>query len=225
MRSIVRLWGSLTIVLLLAFSSLAVLLGQTSASAQTSSENSDRAALVALYDATDGPNWTNSANWLTDAPLGEWYGVTADDDGRVLRLQLQGNRLAGEIPPELGSLSKLDELSLSGNELSGTIPAELGDLSNLWTLRLFDDELSGEIPSVLGSLSNLRGLRLDDNKLSGEIPAELGNLSSLVLLHLSNNELTGTIPADLGNLASLVPSQHSYGKDRVGVACHGRHVW
>ena len=37
--------------------------------------DSDRAALVALYEATDGPNWVDNGNWLTDAPLGEWYGV------------------------------------------------------------------------------------------------------------------------------------------------------
>ena len=38
----------------------------------------DRAALVALYSATDGASWKNSANWLSDAPLDEWYGVTTD---------------------------------------------------------------------------------------------------------------------------------------------------
>ena len=44
----------------------------------------DRAALVALYNATDGPNWVSNENWLTDAPLGEWYGVDTDASGRVL---------------------------------------------------------------------------------------------------------------------------------------------
>ena len=31
---------------------------------------SDREILVALYESTDGPNWVNAENWLTDAPLG-----------------------------------------------------------------------------------------------------------------------------------------------------------
>ena len=35
----------------------------------------DRAALVAFYHATDGPNWTKADNWLTDASTGDWYGV------------------------------------------------------------------------------------------------------------------------------------------------------
>ena len=43
----------------------------------------DRDALVALYNATDGPNWTNNTNWLSDRPIGEWYGVTTDAYGRI----------------------------------------------------------------------------------------------------------------------------------------------
>ena len=30
---------------------------------------SDRDALVAFYNATDAPNWTNNANWLSDKPI------------------------------------------------------------------------------------------------------------------------------------------------------------
>ena len=44
---------------------------------------SDRAALDALYDATGGPDWTDSTNWKTSAPIGEWFGVTTDAAGRV----------------------------------------------------------------------------------------------------------------------------------------------
>ena len=50
----------------------------------------ERMALVAFYDATDGPNWVDSGNWLTDAPLGEWYGVEMDSTGRVVGLDLSG---------------------------------------------------------------------------------------------------------------------------------------
>ena len=136
MKSIVRLWGSLTIVLCLAVLSFAVLLGQTTAGAQTSSADTDRAALVALYNATDGPNWTypnwvNNSNWLSDKPLDEWYGVTADARDRVIALRRWRGQLNGELPPELGNLSSLRVLSLSNNQLSGEIPPELGNLSSL----------------------------------------------------------------------------------------------
>ena len=49
--------------------------GDASGISEITVVNPDRAALVALYNATDGPNWVDNTNWLTDAPLGEWYGV------------------------------------------------------------------------------------------------------------------------------------------------------
>ena len=70
----------------------------------------DRAALEALYDATDGPNWTDSTNSKTSVPLGEWYGVTTDSVGRVEALRLRNNGLAGPIPAELASLEDLNVL-------------------------------------------------------------------------------------------------------------------
>ena len=75
--------------------------------------------LVALYEATNGPNWTNRANWLSDEPLWKWHGVTIDGAGRVRSLDLSVNRLSGEIPPELGSLTYLKVLRLGGKPIGG----------------------------------------------------------------------------------------------------------
>ena len=71
---------------------------------------SDRAALVALYNATGGRNWSRNRNWLSNAPMGEWHGVTTDSDGRVTHLSLYSNQLTGEIPAELGDLTNLELL-------------------------------------------------------------------------------------------------------------------
>ena len=110
----------------------------------------DREALVALYNAADGENWNRSDNWLSDAPLGEWEGVTTNDDGRVTKLLFIGNNIGGELPAELGSLSNLTHLLLGGGGLSGELPAELGSLSNLRTLELAGNyQLSGCVPSSL----------------------------------------------------------------------------
>ena len=70
----------------------------------------ERAAPVALYNATSGDNWANNTNWLSDMPLRGWHGVTTDSDGRVRKLDLSGNQLSGEVPSELGSLSNLKSL-------------------------------------------------------------------------------------------------------------------
>ena len=183
----------------------------------------DRAVLVALYNATDGPNWRFKTNWLSDKPLREWYGVDTDANGRVTGLRLYAvatssgdtvgigsggifpvdNGLSGEIPVKLGRLSNLTLLSLEGNKLTGTIPTELGRLSNLTELNLSGNQLTGRIPPELGQLSNLTYLSLGRNQLTGTIPSELLNLSKLTDLALGDNLLTGTIPPELGKLTRL----------------------
>ena len=161
------------------------------------------AALHALYNATDGANWTNSDKWLSDAPLSDWHGIKTDDDGRVTEIYLIGNNLSGEIPAALGKLNHLEGLYLARNDLSGSIPAELGNLSGLRTLMLFDNELTGAIPYQLGNLGYLEEIHLGRNQLSGDIPPLLGNLENLRRLHLTVNDLSGSIPASLGNLTNL----------------------
>ena len=103
---------------------------------EISGTGTDRDILVALYEATDGPNWKNAENWLTDVPLGDWHGVDTDAQVRVTRLQLSFNDLTGSIPRELGNLTSLTELSLRFNGLTGPIPRELGNLTSLTQLHL-----------------------------------------------------------------------------------------
>ena len=189
--------------------------------AQTSPET-DREALVALFNATDGESWDSSGTWLSRTPIGEWLGVTTNVQGRVTGLRLvvavgsHGNLdvgLTGELPPELGNLTMLQSLWLSGDwdyssskstgQLSGEIPPELGNLANLQSLTLSFHQFSGEIPPELGNLDNLQRLTLRSNQLTGEIPPELSNLANLQYLALGGNQLCGEIPPELGNLASL----------------------
>ncbi|MCK5739085.1 T9SS type A sorting domain-containing protein [bacterium] len=172
----------------------------------------ERAALIALYNSTDGDNWTDNSGWKTP-PLhtdgftipgteGGWNGVTVSGD-HIIQLLLHDNNLSGSIPVELGNLSSLNYVDLTSNQLSGNIPAELGGLSGLGSLRLDSNQLSGSIPAGLGNLNNLSRLFLRYNQLSGSIPAELGNLNNLTQLWLTSNQLSGSIPAELGNLNNL----------------------
>ena len=187
----------------------------------------DRDILVRLYEATGGENWVNRENWLSDAPLGDWFGVSLDEEGRVARIDLFGNGLAGRLPSEIGNLSRLRllrltdnnlagpippeisklteliELSLQRNNLSGLIPPEIGKLTELIELSLQRNKLTGAIPSQLGSLASLKILQLYDNKLTGRIPPQLGLLSELTRLDLASNALVGPIPLELGSLDSL----------------------
>ena len=167
--------------------------------------NPDRAILEALYRSTGGNSgyWRRHRNWLTDAPLGHWYGVQVDTLGQVAELSLSRNSLTGSIPPELGKLGSLASLYLPDNSLTGSIPPELGKLGSLQRLSLSRNSLTGSIPPELGKLGSLQELSLSRNSLTGSIPPELGKLGSLASLDLSRNSLTGSIPPELGKLGSL----------------------
>eukprot|EP00899_Mesostigma_viride_P022722 jgi/Mesvir1/3634/Mv14937-RA.1 len=126
--------------------------------------------------------------------------------GSLRRLEVLyagNNQLSGTIPHELGSLSSLEHLFLNDNQLSGSIPSELGSLHRLVLLYLHNNQLSGTILHELGSLSSLQDLYLNDNQLSGSIPPELGSLRNLKNLYLNRNQLAGTIPSNVGLILSL----------------------
>ena len=113
---------------------------------------SDRDALIALYDATNGDNWKNNENWCTDAPLDEWYGVERiDKNGRVTWLDLRANNLTGYIPTNIGDLTELSTLDLASNKLTGTIPIEITKLEKLFAFYLGNNDFSGSLSPDLTS--------------------------------------------------------------------------
>ena len=173
----------------------------TSTTARTASY---RAALVALYEAADGPNWTVSTNWLSDEPVYTWFGVRTNGRGRVTELNLAGLGLDGEIPVEIGDLTKLRWLNLARNsDLTGDLPAEMAQLTELEGLALGENDHTGPVPSWLGDLTKLRELGLGHNQLTGTIPIELRQLTGLEVLYLGGNGLIGSVPDWLGEFESL----------------------
>ena len=161
----------------------------------------DSLALVALYNTTDGANWTFNANWLT-GPVAKWHGITVEEN-RVTEIKLFSNNLNGNIPPEISQLTNLTNLYLYSNTLKGNIPPEIGQLTELVDLYLYSNQLSGPIPPEIGQLSNLQKLYLYANQLSDSIPPEIGQLDNLEYLYLYSNRLSGIIPTEIGNLVNL----------------------
>ena len=91
----------------------------------TPQPGSEREALELFYQDTNGANWINKANWLSNLPLDQWYGVDIDASGSVVSVDLRSNNLDGFITPGLRSLDSLAMLRLEGNSLLGCIPAGL----------------------------------------------------------------------------------------------------
>jgi hypothetical protein len=92
----------------------------------------ERAALVALFNSTNGPQWKDRTGWL--GPRGtecSWFGVecgfVSETDhlrDAVHGLRLADNNLAGPLPSELDRLD-LGELWVHGNRLTGPLPRRI----------------------------------------------------------------------------------------------------
>jgi len=172
---------------------------------------SDRLALIALYNAMSGPNWFQKTGWNPSGVPGDnpcsWYGVTCEG-GRVTKLNLLESGVDGSIPLQIGNLDQLKSLilgwtiftdaRLAFNPPYNPIPNEIGNLSNLEYL-----DLSGVTENYN---ENIGGI-----PLPGPLPASLGKLTKLTYLNLASKArdmqyhgfLTGAIPKELGNLANL----------------------
>ncbi|MGK2857163.1 MAG: leucine-rich repeat domain-containing protein [Thermoanaerobaculia bacterium] len=208
-----------------SLNALAVLVFIAATSAVAQVPQAERDALVAIYNATGGPSWTNRSGWLGAAGTEcTWAGVFCEG-GRVVNLYLQENGLSGTIPPETGNLTALRDLFLSANtNLSGALPASLANLTSLERFAANNNSLSGTL-SPVASLPRVRELYLSANEFSGEvvvppspdlvalnlnnnllvgsIPASISSRTQLRTVFLNNNQLTGPIPADIGNLTQL----------------------
>ncbi len=176
-------------------------------------DGSEREALIALYNATDGPNWVNNTNWCSDKPLNEWYGVTADGNDHVGSLYLEDNALVGPIPAEFSKLVNLKDLRITQTNGHITNIDPVFDISGLttliygvgryWSLDEYESvrERMLSIPSGIGKLKNLRSLTVIGIK--EDLPEELFNLELLQHLNLEIMQTGKPLPTGFGKLQNL----------------------
>ncbi|MGV7108070.1 hypothetical protein [Flavobacterium sp. U410] len=165
----------------------------------------ERDALIALYNATDGNNWTNTINgqgvWPVNDPSVEveswnsstntgWYGVTVSN-GHVVAIALNG--VNGTIS-NLSALTYLESLSLTTLTSTQTLSGSLDGLQNLSNLRFlnisanYQNNFNSIIP--ICGLLNLETLYLSGSNFNQELPIEFFNLTNLKKLRLSGCNFT-----------------------------------
>jgi len=185
---------------------------------------SERKALIDIYNSLGGINWNYYSNWLGDHGTEcSWDGVECDNNhvtkislSNILEDNIQGNipesignfqylsvlKLSGQItmlPENFENLENITELTLSYNKLT-TLPEWFGNLKNLSILDLSKNQLTS-LPESFCNLKQLSELNLDNNRFK-TIPECIGELQNLIELKLDNNELT-SIPDSFKNLINL----------------------
>lgn len=127
--------------------------------------------LCDLYNQAGGATWKLNRLWdITTNAVDKngWEGVTLDDDGHILKIDLSQRGLVGTIPAGLFSLPYLEKLNLSNNTLTGKLEEVIPEGSNA---------------------SKLSIVNLEKNQFSGTIPASINQLPALTRLDLYNNQL------------------------------------
>ncbi len=134
--------------------------------------NEEKTSLKAIYENTSGENWRNNDGWMNETVHHcQWYGISCSTKGRVTRIDLRDNNLAGQFPvytrkhihPDgtllpvwyytkygLANLFNLETIDLAGNKLQGTI--DYRSIYNLPYLVHFDvsgNQLSGELTALV----------------------------------------------------------------------------
>jgi hypothetical protein len=159
----------------------------------------DFAELINFYNATNGPSWTNKTGWQNgaagnDCNVCNWFGITCNDEDRVMEIRLSNNNLtAVSLPSTMTNLTLLRVLVLYNNNLSGNIPDWFHNFPHIETIDLGSNHYSGTLPSNLTLITGLQNLYLDDNNLTGTLLPGLGNLP-LSLIYLNNNNFSGCFP-------------------------------
>ncbi len=153
--------------------------------------SSERAALIALFEATDGPNWAHKVGWL--GPPGtecHWHGVDCASKydaptTNVTSLDLFDNTLRGTVPEAFGALPHLKSLHLAteDNALTGKLPPPLlrrwlsGDLEVLTGPgSLFTDITAIEIDSSDFSWCGGRRIVLRQDGTASSIAERCGSV-------------------------------------------------
>lgn len=170
-----------------------------------SSRQVDSLALVAIYNASDGANWTKN-KWELDKPIDTWSAVTVTD-GRVTALKLTNSGVIAQdwtLPEAVGDLAELTELRINSNKLTGTIPDAVYSLSKLQKLYFQNNNLTGSLSPKLGQLTELVEVYIDRNKnFGGTLPAEIGALTKLTGINISQTAIGGAIPQTLTGCQAL----------------------
>ncbi|XP_074284129.1 receptor-like protein EIX2 [Silene latifolia] len=201
--------------------------------------SSERDALLQFKDGLTADYCGLLTSWEPNTDCCRWTGIVCSNlTNHVVKLELVPSDffscLKGKVSPSLGELKHLEHLNLRHNLFYGEIPHQLGNLSKLtildlhhaydsvpvqslsWISRLallrYLDLSSANLTKVrnwitiVSHLHSLRFLSMDSCQLPTETPSSIisyVNLHSLSYLSLSNNAFQGSVSNIISKLCKL----------------------
>uniref|UniRef100_A0A7S2ERU3 Disease resistance R13L4/SHOC-2-like LRR domain-containing protein n=1 Tax=Trieres chinensis TaxID=1514140 RepID=A0A7S2ERU3_TRICV len=111
-------------------------------------------------------------------------------------LELYGNDFIGTIP-DMSNASALKRIDCFNNKLTGQFPSSLASISQIQIVHLKNNRLTGTLPENLGNLPLLSWLDVSNNNLVGTIPPSLGTITSLRDIRMGGNKIHGPVPESL----------------------------
>mmetsp|Transcript_146453 Transcript_146453/g.255407 ORF Transcript_146453/g.255407 Transcript_146453/m.255407 type:complete len:392 (-) Transcript_146453:87-1262(-) len=172
-------------------------------------------ALNVFYKEMSGDQWRTRDNWGEGDPCWDaWYGVTCDEHGHVIALELSDNRLVGSVPAALDRVTALMKLDLSTsaqsfmnhpnvdkNRVFGRLPS-LASMKRLEEVEVSGNEITALPDNLYQNGGTLRSVSASRNLIK-EMPLYLNRYPKLHTLELDRNQISGTIPVEVGLLGKM----------------------
>jgi len=158
-----------------------------------------RYILAVVYYEQGGTEWRRSTNWLSEKSVCVWEGVECDENSYIRILNLDQNRLTGQLSDAPTSLNAIEGYFVAKNTLSGSIPKSYFTSDTLRIIDFSENALSGEISS-LSRGNKLTDINLAVNSLNGPLPKSISNAAVLTILNVESNSFSGILPASLFDL-------------------------
>lgn len=96
----------------------------------------EQAALLAIFNTNGGIGWVGAPLWATEAPYCSWNGVTCNEGGFVIGLDLSNFGLTGQLTSEIGCLPFVKAIFMNNEALTSSIPVEICNLQHLQYLQM-----------------------------------------------------------------------------------------
>lgn len=158
-------------------------------------ETLDREWLVDLYTSTNGQNWFNNTDWISNKSHCEWYGVHCCSifNMTMAHVNWTNSQNSSQLQSIVSKQTCINRLILSDNNLIGALPNYWPN-SSVFTVISFDDnQLNSTIPPYSKLLSNLGLIEIRKNNLTGTLP-DFPISNCLSMFSATTNYFVGTIP-------------------------------